>query len=79
MLEDLLTVAPPERRPPLEAQLELLESMVRRSFEDERDIAAGLTPDRQGIGSTPEGRPDPARDSLRRPSGRAAEGEHARR
>ena len=50
-LEDLKTVAPPERQAPLDRQLALLESAVRRSFEDEADIQAALVPDMQGIGS----------------------------
>jgi uncharacterized membrane protein len=50
-LEDLMTVAPPERRPPLERQLELLEDAVRRAYSDDADIDAALVPDMQGIGS----------------------------
>jgi uncharacterized membrane protein len=53
-LEDLCEVAPPERRPPLERQLELLEAGVRRAYDDEADVAAALTPDAQGIGSGPD-------------------------
>ena len=58
-LEDLKTVAPPERQPALDR---LLEAAVRREF-DEEDIDAALTPDQQGIGSGPDitaadGRPD---------------------
>jgi hypothetical protein len=50
-LEDLRTVAPPERQPPLERQLELLEAAVRRAYADDVDIEAALVPDMQGIGS----------------------------
>jgi uncharacterized membrane protein len=50
-LEDLLAVAPEERRAPLERQRELLEAAVRREFEDDADVEAALTPDVQGIGS----------------------------
>jgi len=62
-LEDLKTVAPPERQPALDRQLGLLEAAVRREFDDEEDIDAALTPDQQGIGSGPDltaadGRPD---------------------
>jgi uncharacterized membrane protein len=61
-LEDLKTVAPPERQEPLDRQLALLESAVRRSYEDEVDVQAALVPDMQGIGSGPDvmpGAPDP--------------------
>jgi uncharacterized membrane protein len=47
---DLATVVPPERRPPLEAQLELLEAGVRRHLDDVRDVRVALTPDAQGLG-----------------------------
>ena len=52
-LEDLKTVASPERQPALDRQLDLLEAAVRREF-DEEDIDAALTPDQQGIGSGPD-------------------------
>lgn len=51
MLEDLLAVAPPDRRPPIEQQLELLGAAAGRVFEDERDIVAATVPDAQGIGA----------------------------
>jgi uncharacterized membrane protein len=50
-IEDLKQVAPPERHPPLDRQLELLEAGVRRSLEDDADIEAALVPDKQGVGS----------------------------
>jgi uncharacterized membrane protein len=53
-LEDLSTVAPPERRPPLDRQLKLLDDAVRRAFDDDADIDAALIPDMQGIGSGPD-------------------------
>jgi uncharacterized membrane protein len=53
-LEDLRTVAPPERRPPLDRQLELLDEAVRRAYDDDADIDAALVPDMQGIGSGPD-------------------------
>jgi uncharacterized membrane protein len=53
-LEDLRAVASPERRSPLDYQLALLESGVRREFEDEADVRAALVPDMQGIGSGPD-------------------------
>jgi uncharacterized membrane protein len=53
-LEDLRSVASPERRPPLDRQLELLGDAVRRAYDDIADIEAALVPDRQGIGSGPD-------------------------
>jgi uncharacterized membrane protein len=53
-LEDLRTVASPERRPPLDRQLRLLEDAVRREYDDEEDVDAALVPDMQGIGSGPD-------------------------
>ena len=50
-LEDLRTVASPERRPPLDRQLELLAEAVRRAYSDDADVDAALVPDMQGIGS----------------------------
>ncbi|MFD8246612.1 DUF2254 family protein [Nocardia sp. NPDC059691] len=50
-LEDLLTVAPPERHPPLERQLDVLVAAVHRSYDDQRDRRAALVADQQGIGS----------------------------
>jgi uncharacterized membrane protein len=49
-IEDLLRVAPEERRPPLREQLQLLGEALRSSPMSERDIEAGLSPDGQGIG-----------------------------
>jgi uncharacterized membrane protein len=51
MLDGLKSVAPPERHPPLDRQIELLSRAVERSFEDDDDVAAGLAADLQGIGS----------------------------
>jgi uncharacterized membrane protein len=53
-LEDLRTVASPERRPPLDRQLNLLDAGVRRAYDDDADIEAALVPDMQGIGSGPD-------------------------
>ncbi len=50
-LEDLKTIAPPERHPPLNRQLALLTAAVTRGYEDEDDLRAALTADQQGIGS----------------------------
>jgi uncharacterized membrane protein len=53
-LEDLSTVALPERRAPLDHQLKLLEVAVRRAYEDDADVEAALVPDMQGVGSGPD-------------------------
>jgi uncharacterized membrane protein len=53
-LEDLMAIAPPERRPPLERQHRLLEAAVRRAYDDDEDVRAALVPDLQGIGSGPD-------------------------
>jgi hypothetical protein len=73
-LEDLRSVAWPERRPPLDRQLELLDEAVRRAYDDDADIDAALVPDLQGIGSGPDVMPaaplrsaSPAPRDIRRP------------
>jgi uncharacterized membrane protein len=53
-LLDVLSVAPGDRRPPLERQLRLLEAAVERQFDDDADADAAATPDVQGIGSGPD-------------------------
>ncbi|HWD65808.1 MAG TPA: DUF2254 domain-containing protein [Solirubrobacteraceae bacterium] len=53
-LEDLLSVAQPERRPALDEQLLLLDADVRRAFKDEADVRRALVADPQGIGSGPD-------------------------
>ena len=50
-LEDLKTVAPLERQPALDRQLDLLKELVGQQFDDEQDISASLIADQQGIGS----------------------------
>jgi uncharacterized membrane protein len=62
-LEDLWTLASPERRPPLDRQLELLEAAVRRAYSDDEDIDAALVPDMQGIGSGPDVMTHPPRSA----------------
>ena len=62
-LEDLRTVAPPERRPPLDRQLKLLDDAVRRAFADDADVDAALVPDMQGIGSGPDVMSHPPRSA----------------
>jgi uncharacterized membrane protein len=54
MLHDLLDVAPPDRRPILEEELELIEGAVPAAFDDDADRRAAMTPDQQGIGSGPD-------------------------
>jgi uncharacterized membrane protein len=50
MVEDVLAVAPTDRRPPLEQQIRLLDAMVERSFPDEEDRRDARTPDTHGLG-----------------------------
>jgi uncharacterized membrane protein len=50
-LQDLKAVAPPDRRPPLERQIRLLEEAVEQKLSSQNDIRAALTADAQGIGS----------------------------
>ena len=49
-LTDLRTVAPLDRRPSIDQQLELLCSAITEVVGDKDDISFALTPDRQGIG-----------------------------
>jgi uncharacterized membrane protein len=62
-LEDLRTVASPERHPPLDRQLKLLDEAVRRAYADDVDIDAALVPDMQGIGSGPDVMSHPPRSA----------------
>jgi uncharacterized membrane protein len=62
-LEDLQTVASPERRPPLDRQLKLLIDAVRRAYDDDVDVDAALVPDMQGIGSGPDVMSHPPRSA----------------
>jgi uncharacterized membrane protein len=62
-LEDLRTVALPERRPPLDRQLKLLDAAVRRAYNDELDVEAALVADMQGIGSGPDVTSHPPRSA----------------
>jgi uncharacterized membrane protein len=50
-LEDVKTVAPPERQPALDRELRLLTAAVQRHYDDDEDVRAALTADAQGIGS----------------------------
>jgi uncharacterized membrane protein len=62
-LEDLRTVAPADRHPPLDRQLELLDEAVREAFDADADIEAALVPDMQGIGSGPDVMSHPQRST----------------
>jgi uncharacterized membrane protein len=53
-LQDLKTLAPPERQEPLDRQLDLLREGVRNAYDDPRDIATALTADPNGLGSGPD-------------------------
>ena len=53
-LEDIWTVAPADRRPPLERQLRLLRAHAGEELSDEEDRCAALRPDQLGIGSGPD-------------------------
>jgi uncharacterized membrane protein len=55
LLDDLLAVAPPYRRPAVEAQLALLDASVGRSYAEVTERALAGAPDRQGIGSPRDG------------------------
>ncbi|SNS43427.1 Uncharacterized membrane protein [Geodermatophilus pulveris] len=72
-LDDLLAVAPPDRRPPLERQLALLAELAAAAAPSDADREAATVPDPSGIGSAAElvtaGVPSPAR-----PPRRATEG-----
>jgi uncharacterized membrane protein len=81
-LEDLRTVALPERRSPLDRQLKLLDDAVRRAYADDADIDAALVPDMQGIGSGPDVMSHPPRSAspparhTRRPRADTADARH---
>ena len=81
-LEDLRTVASPQRRPPLDRQLKLLAEAVRRAYADDADVNAALIPDMQGIGSGPDVMSHPTRSAsppardIRRPLADTAGARH---
>jgi len=50
MLENLIATLPEIRRPPLEAQLRMVERSVERDFPDEEDRANAAAADPQGLG-----------------------------
>ncbi len=53
-LDDLLAVAPPERRPPLERQRELLTELAGGTAPHTADRHAAVVPDPSGLGSAVE-------------------------
>lgn len=53
-LDDLLAIAPEDRRPPLVQQLELLDQLSQRDAQTGFDAEAVKVPDRSGIGSADE-------------------------
>jgi uncharacterized membrane protein len=53
-LEDLATIAPAERRPPLDRQLELLRNMASRAFSEKYDREYALDLGQQAHGSHPD-------------------------
>ena len=57
----------PERRPPLDRQLKLLDEAVRRAYDDDADVDVALVPDMQGIGSGPDVMAHPPRSASPRP------------
>ncbi|HEY7304136.1 MAG TPA: DUF2254 domain-containing protein [Bryobacteraceae bacterium] len=50
MLEDLISLLPPERAPELQQQLDLLHKTVEREFNDSPDREQAEIPDSQGLG-----------------------------
>jgi hypothetical protein len=75
-------VASPERRPPLDRQLKLLDEAIRRAYTDDADLDAALVPDMQGIGSGPDVMSHPPRSAslparnIRRPLADTAGARH---
>jgi uncharacterized membrane protein len=51
VLDDLLTSAPPSRRPPVSARIATLQRAVRGALADETIATEAMEPDHQGIGS----------------------------
>jgi uncharacterized membrane protein len=59
LLDDLISSAPPARRPPVSVRIATLERAIRSALSDETIVAEAMEPDHQGIGSPR------ARDSFR--------------
>jgi hypothetical protein len=55
-LEDIRAIAPPDRWPALDRQVDLLTAAVKRAYGDPADVQAALVPDGLGIGSGPDAR-----------------------
>ena len=51
LLDDLISSAPPTRRPPVTARIATLQRAVRRALADETIAIEAMEPDHQGIGS----------------------------
>lgn len=51
MLEDLIAVAPEDRRRPLRRQLKLPDAMAHATFDPSGDGNWAMEPDQQGVGS----------------------------
>ena len=63
VLEDLLEVAPPERRSVLQRELDLITTSARNLDREEADVDFALTGDGQGLGASRlESRPGPRSD-----------------
>ena len=54
MLEDLIAVAPEDRRQPLRCQLDLLDRAAHHAFDPSGDGDWAMVPDQQGVGSARE-------------------------
>ena len=50
-LDDLRSIAPPDRVEVVDEQLELLAAATERAMDDEHDVELALHPDREGIGA----------------------------
>jgi uncharacterized membrane protein len=61
LLEDLRESVPESRRPPIDAQLELVDASASRAFSDQGDQLAAAARDRQGLGATDVGGQTPNR------------------
>ncbi|HEX2381518.1 MAG TPA: DUF2254 family protein, partial [Acidimicrobiales bacterium] len=79
-LDDLLVVAPADRRPPLEQQRELLREVIRDAGLARADANFARMPDNQGIGVAASARATraPASDSVGATSGTPAVQSHPR-
>jgi uncharacterized membrane protein len=51
LLDDLISSAPPTRRPPVSARIATLQRAIRGALADETIVAEAMEPDHQGIGS----------------------------